>query len=224
MRLAVGEVVITKVEEGCLMLRLISFRRNSGSGWILRRHRHVFPSPRTWFRRTTCRAEQATNVFLLRLQTRTHIRNNGWLSVCRSRFSCFTPESITLLAPPLCCRGQTVAPAHPPRFNATEEADHHRLAAGTCAFSTLRATAGAGGFEISAIISVADRFPASRWRRASSGRRFSAQVAPAGADELRNAAAKFMKRTLSSWLPVPDAPTIPMLPHARRYQNRAPRR
>ncbi len=160
MRLAVGEVIIAKVEEGCLMLRLISCRRNSGSGWILLRHRHVFPSLRTRFRHTAYRPEQTTNVFLLRLQTRAHIRNNGWLSVCRSRCSCFTPESITLSMPPLCCREQTVAPAHPLGFATTEEAGHHWLAAGACAFSTLRATAGAGGLEISTMISVADRFPA----------------------------------------------------------------
>lgn len=54
MRLAVGEVVIAKVEEGVFdaavdILQAIQDRAECC------RHRHVFPSPRTWFRRTAYR-------------------------------------------------------------------------------------------------------------------------------------------------------------------------
>ncbi len=146
-RLAVGEVVMPKSRKVCLMLRLISFRRNSDRAECCCRHRHVFPSPRTWFVAQRAAAEQATNVFLLRLQTARTSAINGWLSVCRSRFSCSRRRASPLLALPLWCRGQTVPLLIHWRFATIEEADDHRLAQARARSSTLRATAGAGGLE-----------------------------------------------------------------------------
>ena len=75
-RLAVGEVVIAKVEEGVFDAAVDIFQAEFRIGlnvavdiaMFFHHREHGFVAQRA-------AAEQATNVFLLRLQTRTHIRN-----------------------------------------------------------------------------------------------------------------------------------------------------
>ena len=84
---------------------------------------------------------------------------NGWLSVCRSRFSCFTPESITAfsaasLVPRANCSPCSSTGVSPRSRKQTTTG----LRQARARSSTLRATAGAGGLEISAMISVCGSF------------------------------------------------------------------
>ena len=151
---------------------------------------------------------------------------NGWFRVCKSRCSCFTPESITAfsaasLVPRANCSPCSSTGVSPrPRKQTTTGLRQARARS-----STLRATAGAGGLEISTMISVCGSF--SSIPIASSIIRppiFSLRSRPPVPISCETPPPNSWIRTLSSWLPVPDAPTIPMLPRrtALPKQSAAP--